>query len=71
MKMARKMGLVMSMMFIFMVALMSKCASAESYYVGDDFGWAIPPNTTFYSEWASSKTFQIDDQIRKHFSFIT
>ncbi|ONH98363.1 hypothetical protein PRUPE_7G246500 [Prunus persica] len=25
------------------------------------FGWAVPPNTSFYSEWAASKTFQIGD----------
>ena len=60
-KMAGQMGYLL----IIMVALTLKGATAEFYVVGDDLGWTVPPNTSFYSEWASSKTFQIGDELCK------
>ncbi|PON63201.1 Cupredoxin [Parasponia andersonii] len=48
--------------FIIMVAML-KGATADLYVAGDSLGWTIPPNTSFYSDWASSKTFEIGDQV--------
>ncbi|PON54732.1 Phytocyanin domain containing protein [Trema orientale] len=59
--MASRMGLI-GCSLIIMVAML-KGANAELYVVGDSFGWNTPPNTTFYSEWANSKTFEIGDDV--------
>ncbi|KAM0969365.1 hypothetical protein COP2_018012 [Malus domestica] len=40
-----------------------KGATAAEYVVGDSLGWTVPPNTSFYSDWAASKTFQIGDTV--------
>ncbi|XP_028753904.1 umecyanin-like [Neltuma alba] len=61
MTMAKRMGLI----GCFMVALSLVFAASEAtrYNVGGDFGWGIPPNQTFYSDWASSKTFIVGDSL--------
>ncbi|XP_062079700.1 stellacyanin-like [Humulus lupulus] len=59
--MGSKMGLIVCSLII-MVTLL-KGATAKQYVAGDSFGWTIPPNTSFYSDWANSKTFQIGDDI--------
>ncbi|XP_078431407.1 uncharacterized protein LOC144703170 [Wolffia australiana] len=33
------------------------------HIVGGSFGWRIPPNATFYSEWAQNKTFVVGDKL--------
>ncbi|KAF4385163.1 hypothetical protein F8388_014296 [Cannabis sativa] len=38
-------------------------ATAKRYEAGDSFGWKIPPNTSFYSDWSNSHTFHIGDEI--------
>ncbi|KAL5547807.1 hypothetical protein UlMin_003038 [Ulmus minor] len=45
------------------VLALVKGATADFYVVGDNLGWTIPLNTSFYSEWASSKDFEIGDQV--------
>lgn len=40
--------------------------SAGDYLVGDSLGWDVPPNTTYYSDWASTKTFFLGDKFCKH-----
>ncbi|KAB2618607.1 cucumber peeling cupredoxin-like [Pyrus ussuriensis x Pyrus communis] len=42
-----------------------KGATAAEYVVGDSLGWTVPPNTSFYSDWAASKTFQIGDTVAR------
>ncbi|KAH0970302.1 hypothetical protein GBA52_022458 [Prunus armeniaca] len=63
--MMNKMNMVMACFVVMAVAFPSllnlKGATAEDYVVGDSLGWAVPPNTSFYSEWAASKKFQIGD----------
>ncbi|KAH7546362.1 hypothetical protein FEM48_Zijuj01G0192600 [Ziziphus jujuba var. spinosa] len=62
--MAKQMGLMGLGCFIFMmVALQINGASATTYVVGDSLGWTVPPNTSFYTEWSSSKTFDIGDEV--------
>lgn len=49
------------------VLLVSSAALAHgaSYIVGDNTGWTVPPNATFYDAWASGKTFVAGDTLRK------
>ncbi|PRQ46336.1 putative Blue (type 1) copper binding protein [Rosa chinensis] len=49
-------------LMVVMVGLM-KGATAAEYVVGDSLGWTLPPNTSFYSDWAASKTFQLGDVV--------
>ncbi|KAB1199393.1 Umecyanin [Morella rubra] len=62
--MASRMGLIWCLVIV--VALL-KCATAQTqiasveYEVGDSLGWAVPPNTSYYSTWASTKTFYLGD----------
>ncbi|KAI9117390.1 hypothetical protein K1719_011556 [Acacia pycnantha] len=60
--MGKHMGLIGLLM---VVVCLSFAASSEArrYIVGGDFGWGIPPNQTFYSDWASDKTFIVGDKL--------
>ncbi|KAI9117664.1 hypothetical protein K1719_011830 [Acacia pycnantha] len=60
--MGKQMGLIGLLM---VVLCLSFAASSEAtrYTVGGNFGWGIPPNQTFYSDWASNKTFVLGDQL--------
>lgn len=33
------------------------------HIVGGSFGWKLPPNRTFYEEWARSQTFVVGDKL--------
>ncbi|WOK91391.1 hypothetical protein Cni_G00082 [Canna indica] len=33
------------------------------HIVGGSYGWKIPPNRTFYGEWAKNKTFIVGDKL--------
>ncbi|XP_028753953.1 umecyanin-like [Neltuma alba] len=48
---------------IVVLSLLFAATEATKYNVGGSFGWNIPPNQTFYSEWASSKTFVVGDSL--------
>ncbi|URE14673.1 Plastocyanin-like domain [Musa troglodytarum] len=43
-------------------------AAATSHTVGGSTGWTIPPNATFYPEWAASQTFAIGDTLVFNFA---
>ena len=60
--MAKNIG-PMGCMFMVVLCLLSFAASSDAkrYYVGESYGWSIPPNQTFYSDWASSKKFLVGD----------
>ncbi|KAB1199392.1 Umecyanin [Morella rubra] len=58
--MASRMGLIGC--FVIVVALLNQVTIASvEYEVGDSFGWAAPPSTSYYSTWASTKTFYLGD----------
>ena len=61
--MARHLGLI-GFSFVAM-ALLIVATEATDYTVGDSFGWNIPPNDSFYSDWASSKNFLVGDTLCK------
>lgn len=57
-------GLIGCLLLI--VVALWKGATAETYTVGDDLGWTIPPaGSVAYSTWANAKRFQIGDTIGK------
>ncbi|XP_061950951.1 umecyanin-like [Populus nigra] len=43
------------------VGLLHGAYAANTYTVGGDLGWIVPPNNTYYEEWTSQRTFQIGD----------
>ncbi|XP_038878652.1 cucumber peeling cupredoxin-like [Benincasa hispida] len=45
--------------FLFIAVLLPVVAAVHR--VGGDFGWNLPPTPTFFSEWASNKTFFVGD----------
>ena len=64
---AAKMAL--SWCFIVVVmALLKGATVAETYVVGDSLGCEVPPNSSYYSKWASNKTFYVGDKLGKRFS---
>ncbi|CAM8992662.1 unnamed protein product [Rhodiola kirilowii] len=46
------------------VAVMASCIDAFSHIVGGSLGWAIPPNATYYDEWAAPpRVFGVGDKL--------
>ncbi|XP_054820139.1 cucumber peeling cupredoxin-like [Prosopis cineraria] len=60
--MAKHMGLI-GCSIVVVLSLLFAASEAARYNVGDRFGWSVPPNETFYSDWASSKTFIVGDTL--------
>ncbi|XP_034918833.1 uncharacterized protein [Populus alba] len=46
---------------IAVAALIHSSAAQSTYTVGDTTGWTVPSGSAFYSTWAASKTFSVDD----------
>ncbi|XAR66882.1 hypothetical protein NMG60_11013252 [Bertholletia excelsa] len=46
-----------------MAAAMLQTSAATIYFVGNTTGWVVPPNATFYSNWASQYTFAVNDTL--------
>ncbi|URE19363.1 Plastocyanin-like domain [Musa troglodytarum] len=38
-------------------------AHQKIHIVGGSYGWKIPPNTTFYEEWANKQSFFVGDKL--------
>ncbi|KAH8506351.1 hypothetical protein H0E87_013250 [Populus deltoides] len=51
------------------VSLLLRGSEAVDYQVGDGTGWRSPSSTSFYSDWASGKTFALGDTLT--FTFTT
>ncbi|KAH7546346.1 umecyanin [Ziziphus jujuba] len=59
---SRVMGLIMGCLIL--VIILSKGGEAvTTYEVGGSLGWVVPPNTTYYKEWAADKTFVVGDSL--------
>lgn len=54
---------VAPVIFLAVVLAALQSVKAESYKVGDDSGWTIPPqsNQSLYTDWASEHTFVVND----------
>lgn len=60
-----QLGLIGCSLLVVALALL-KGATAESYTVGEDLGWNIPPSgSVAYATWAASKRFQLGDVVGK------
>ncbi|EOY31110.1 Phytocyanin domain - like 10 [Theobroma cacao] len=60
--MANRLGLVTSLIVVVMALF--KTTAADTYTVGDELRWTIPPGGPIaYSTWARSKNFEINDTI--------
>lgn len=51
---------------IAVAALIHGSAAQSTHTVGDTTGWAIPPSSAFYSTWAASQNFSVDDILGKY-----
>lgn len=45
--------------------------SAFNHVVGGGLGWAVPPNTTFYRDWAKPRIFGVGDKLGKSKAFVS
>lgn len=60
---SHRIALIGCLLLVIVVALL-KGATADSYTVGEDLGWNIPPaGSVAYSTWAASKRFQLGDVV--------
>lgn len=57
--------LVMALAF---AATLLHGTAAVDLVVGGNTGWTIPPNNTFYSNWASANTFRVGDTLVFNFA---
>ncbi|XP_038880126.1 umecyanin-like [Benincasa hispida] len=48
---------------LFLVGALLQVVSAVDYDVGGNFGWNLPANSTFFSDWTRNKTFFIGDKL--------
>ncbi|GMN68861.1 hypothetical protein TIFTF001_037913 [Ficus carica] len=55
----RTVGLVVVLLAVILAERSSDAAT--TYEVGGSTRWVIPPNTSFYEEWAEGKTFHVGD----------
>jgi hypothetical protein len=66
--MGSRMGLIGCLIIVVAIVLQLRGATAETVYtVGDSLGWAVPPNTSYYSTWATTnlQTFLLGDSLGK------
>lgn len=61
--MATKLMSSSSIACLFLVGALLQVVSAVDYDVGGDFGWNLPPNPTFFSDWTRNKTFFVGDKL--------
>uniref|UniRef100_A0A7N0UTF8 Phytocyanin domain-containing protein n=1 Tax=Kalanchoe fedtschenkoi TaxID=63787 RepID=A0A7N0UTF8_KALFE len=57
-------GYLTAVSLVMVVAIMAPCIDAFSHIVGGSLGWAVPPNATYYDEWAASpRIFGVGDKL--------
>ncbi|XP_041006817.1 umecyanin-like [Juglans microcarpa x Juglans regia] len=63
--MGRRHLFIMDCLVLIMVALniIEAATAATTFEVGGSLGWTVPPNTSYYATWASSKTFAVGDTL--------
>ncbi|KAJ6673226.1 hypothetical protein OIU85_012244 [Salix viminalis] len=59
--MAGRLSFTVGFLIVASVGLLHGACAATTYMVGDDLGWTVPPNSSYYEEWTSQRTFQIGD----------
>jgi hypothetical protein len=61
--MASTMNVTLLVVALIAAATVLPGTQADELVVGDTTGWQVPPNTTFYSEWAAKNTFSVGDTL--------
>lgn len=51
------------MVVVFMSCVLIQSADALIHVVGGACGWEVPPNRTFYADWAKPRTFGVGDKL--------
>ncbi|KAK6915044.1 Phytocyanin domain [Dillenia turbinata] len=59
-------GRIFAILLVLGVVL--QCAVATTYVVGDSSGWAVPSDSSTYSNWVSGKTFLVGDILTFNFT---
>ncbi|XP_008779708.1 cucumber peeling cupredoxin-like [Phoenix dactylifera] len=54
---------VAALMVALVAASLALETAAATHVVGGSTGWIIPPNSSFYSDWASTQTFAVGDTL--------
>lgn len=55
---------------IIAVALLEGATSETKFKVGDDYGWRVPDNKSYYQlNWAVGKKFEVGDSLGKHIHY--
>ncbi|KAJ7978945.1 Cucumber peeling cupredoxin [Quillaja saponaria] len=63
--MARDIDLVMWSLIVVLILLNSATTeAATTTEVGGTLGWTVPPNQTYYNEWATAGTFNVGDTLK-------
>lgn len=47
------------------LAMMVGSVGAVTHVVGDSYGWQVPVESTFFEDWAKTRTFGVGDELRK------
>lgn len=66
---ARNMNMAQLVMALAFAATLLHGTAAVDLVVGGNTGWTIPPNTTFYPNWASANTFRVGDTLGNSLMF--
>lgn len=53
---------------VVMCCVLLQSTSALIHVVGGTAGWGVPPNATFYTDWAKPRTFGAGDKLGQFFS---
>ncbi|KAL6331203.1 hypothetical protein AAG906_009631 [Vitis piasezkii] len=61
-------GRVNMVLVVLVAASVLHRTAAETYVVGSELSWRVPPNTTAYSTWASAYTFRVGDTLVFNFT---
>jgi hypothetical protein len=52
---------------IIAVALLEGATSETKHKVGDNYGWRVPDNRSYYDQnWVAGKKFEVGDSLGKH-----
>lgn len=61
--MATRIMSLSSIACLLLVGALLQVVSAVDYDVGGNFGWNLPLNSTFFTDWARNKTFFVGDKL--------
>ncbi|XP_056162423.1 umecyanin-like [Syzygium oleosum] len=63
MEMATRVNLTAWLIMMIVAGFIKVHRAAATYTVGDELGWTVPSNISYYQSWAASKTFMVGDKL--------